>query len=137
MWSSPSLQLTKAQPKEADPCASHSMTPMDVMAAKTLTQPQIQLNRIRYPDKLSPRSASDSMMMDMSAGSSSPSVLGVLVTTVFHTCSAAAVGRGCLAAAEGAWGRRGAGGAAAGCTYALQQPAGQPRCAEVPGKRGC
>lgn len=30
------------------------------------------------------------MMMAISWGSSSPSVLGVLVTTVFHTCSAAA-----------------------------------------------
>ena len=33
------------------------------------------------------------MMMAISAGSSSPSVLGVLVTTVFHTCSAAGGGK--------------------------------------------
>jgi hypothetical protein len=32
------------------------------------------------------------MMMAMRAGRSSPNVLGVLVTTVFHTCSAAAQG---------------------------------------------
>lgn len=41
-------------------------------------------------EKGPPGSASDSMTMAISAGSSSPSVLGVLVTTVFHTCSAAA-----------------------------------------------
>lgn len=55
-----------------------------------------------------PGSASDSMTMPISAGSSSPRVLGVLVTTVFHTCSAAAGwGRECVERVcvdRGGWG---------------------------------